>query len=715
MVSVSRTPASVVVRRSDADGEYRAGTYAFHDRATVAAGAACLEDVALTVCATVVSRPTRDRAILDAWLEVALLGPLPGRRLRARARGTGVDALPARRGARLPRARERRRRPPRPAGPIVPNHACAVSNLFAEFVLTRDGGSPGAGPWTREADNRRGRAVLFDFNGTLSHDEPVWFEIYTASSTPSAAARSARGVLRAARRPVRRRGRADVARRERPGLIEQGIDHYLAAAGDGSTVPESSREAVAAAAARVPVGIVTTAKRHVLDRSSPPPALVPASRSPSPRRTSRERSPTRRATWSRSPAPGVEPADVLVLEDTPLGVAAAKAAGVRCCRGARLGDRGAAGRSRRDRRPPRRGDDPPARGLTVLLLSRRVVAVLAVGVAFRRRSRVSSAASESPEGRSSCSPRSSASVRRLSPATYSATSPPSRRSGSPPSPARRTPLPASSELRRVDRDVEQLPGAGRRERGRLGARRSLRRSARHRGPEARRRQAALRGGRPGARRRSRSALRSRNVAGQAGDELRIASRSCPACRARVWHVGELNRRRDDRTTSRSRAGSTTSWQKLFQRRLGSTPSSSTTSRSVPGTRVVEGVLQALDPARQALVDETCGGSPGSRRAGSMSAKRCVPDPREVSGRKRGALAAVVPSPEKPLRARALQCGSGDHPPARSSTSVCAGCARARSRAPPCRPRRGRARRGSGPATTGAGSATAARRRPSGGE
>ena len=46
--------------------EYRVGTYAFHDRATVAAGAATLDDVALTVLATVISRPAPDRAILDA-------------------------------------------------------------------------------------------------------------------------------------------------------------------------------------------------------------------------------------------------------------------------------------------------------------------------------------------------------------------------------------------------------------------------------------------------------------------------------------------------------------------------------------------------------------------------------------------------------------------------------------------------------------------------
>src|SRR5438270_353561 len=46
--------------------EYRAGLYASHDRASVAAGAATLDDVALTIRATVVSRPAPDRAVLDA-------------------------------------------------------------------------------------------------------------------------------------------------------------------------------------------------------------------------------------------------------------------------------------------------------------------------------------------------------------------------------------------------------------------------------------------------------------------------------------------------------------------------------------------------------------------------------------------------------------------------------------------------------------------------
>src|ERR1700733_15870267 len=46
--------------------EVRVGTYIYHDRATVGAGAASLEDWALHLHATVVSRPTEDRAVIDA-------------------------------------------------------------------------------------------------------------------------------------------------------------------------------------------------------------------------------------------------------------------------------------------------------------------------------------------------------------------------------------------------------------------------------------------------------------------------------------------------------------------------------------------------------------------------------------------------------------------------------------------------------------------------
>src|SRR5690606_35889995 len=46
--------------------ERRPGTYVYFDRSQVAFGAASFEDCALTVLATVVSRPTPTRAVIDA-------------------------------------------------------------------------------------------------------------------------------------------------------------------------------------------------------------------------------------------------------------------------------------------------------------------------------------------------------------------------------------------------------------------------------------------------------------------------------------------------------------------------------------------------------------------------------------------------------------------------------------------------------------------------
>jgi D-serine deaminase-like pyridoxal phosphate-dependent protein len=126
--------------------EYRAGTYVFHDRATVGAGAATLDDVALTVCATVVSRPTRNRAILDAGSK-----SLSSDRSAAEGFGLVLDApestlvkldeehgyVELAHGDALELGQQVR---------IVPNHACVVSNLFAEFALVRDGALTGRWP-----------------------------------------------------------------------------------------------------------------------------------------------------------------------------------------------------------------------------------------------------------------------------------------------------------------------------------------------------------------------------------------------------------------------------------------------------------------------------------------------------------------------------------------------------------------------------------------
>lgn len=176
------------------------------------------------------------------------------------------------------------------------------------------------------------RAILFDFNGTLSHDEPIWFEVY-------------RELYAARGRPITRdeyfeqlAGLSDEEGVQKwlgasdPELVCEGIARFLAVAGDGSTVPLASRDAVAATAALMPVGIVTTARREVLD------AIVAAAgltRHVSLTITAEDVTRTKPDPEGYLVAlarlgEGIKPTEVLVVEDTPLGVTAAKAAGMRC-------------------------------------------------------------------------------------------------------------------------------------------------------------------------------------------------------------------------------------------------------------------------------------------------------------------------------------------------------------------------------------------------
>lgn len=121
--------------------EHRAGTYVYNDRSMVRAGHCGREDLAMHILATVVSRPTPTRAVIDAGskaLTSDLLGfadygeieGLPGARIVALSEEHGVVDLSACQG-RLPEVGEMLR--------IVPNHTCVVSNLFDRMVFHREG------------------------------------------------------------------------------------------------------------------------------------------------------------------------------------------------------------------------------------------------------------------------------------------------------------------------------------------------------------------------------------------------------------------------------------------------------------------------------------------------------------------------------------------------------------------------------------------------
>ncbi len=142
VVSVGGTPNMWNAHELGVTTEYRAGTYIYNDRNTVAAGVATLEDCALHVHVTLVSKPTEDRGVIDAGSKT-----LTSDLFRTGEDGYGLileypDAviwqLSEEHGAvdfsacaKKPVIGERLR--------VVPNHVCPVSNLHDEVYAHREG------------------------------------------------------------------------------------------------------------------------------------------------------------------------------------------------------------------------------------------------------------------------------------------------------------------------------------------------------------------------------------------------------------------------------------------------------------------------------------------------------------------------------------------------------------------------------------------------
>jgi D-serine deaminase-like pyridoxal phosphate-dependent protein len=129
-VSTGGTPDLYRAREVAPATEHRPGTYIYSDRYMVTHGVGTLEDCAIRIVATIVSRPTAGRAILDAGSKTLSSDPMglegygqileyPKATLPAMSEEHGhldVAACNAR-----PMIGER--------VTIIPNHACAVSNL----------------------------------------------------------------------------------------------------------------------------------------------------------------------------------------------------------------------------------------------------------------------------------------------------------------------------------------------------------------------------------------------------------------------------------------------------------------------------------------------------------------------------------------------------------------------------------------------------------
>ena len=179
------------------------------------------------------------------------------------------------------------------------------------------------------------RAAVFDFNGTLSDDEPILFAIYeTMFAEHGRPLTQGQYIDELAGHSEEEiigswlgRGRPDLDE-----LVAERIARYRDAVADGSTVYPEVREAFRYAAERVPVAIVSGAARAeivpVVEASGLAPlvsALVAADDvvegKPHPEGYLRV---------LELLGDGIRADEVVVFEDTEVGVTAAKAAGMYC-------------------------------------------------------------------------------------------------------------------------------------------------------------------------------------------------------------------------------------------------------------------------------------------------------------------------------------------------------------------------------------------------
>lgn len=171
------------------------------------------------------------------------------------------------------------------------------------------------------------KALVFDFNGTISDDEPVLIRVYqelfeevgrpiTADEYLSELAGHTDPEMF-----IRWLGVAD------PDLMEERIRRYNAIVADGSTVDEETRAAVGYAAERGPVGLVTSAYRSEVDPVLDVTGLRAAFSALVFLEDVTNGKPHPEPYLRAASLLGVAPSELVVLEDTDIGVSSAKAAG----------------------------------------------------------------------------------------------------------------------------------------------------------------------------------------------------------------------------------------------------------------------------------------------------------------------------------------------------------------------------------------------------
>jgi HAD superfamily hydrolase (TIGR01509 family) len=176
------------------------------------------------------------------------------------------------------------------------------------------------------------RAIVFDFNGTLSDDEPVLCEIFKQLFAEHGRQLSAQEYF------DELAGLSDPEivltwlGRDYPdvdGVVAQRVERYRDAVADGSTVHEHVREAVRYAAERVPVAICSGAARAEIEPVVASAGLAQLLRGIVSADDVADGKPHPEGYLKALELLGdVKPCEVLAIDDTEAGVASAKAAGL---------------------------------------------------------------------------------------------------------------------------------------------------------------------------------------------------------------------------------------------------------------------------------------------------------------------------------------------------------------------------------------------------
>lgn len=147
VVSAGGSPDMWLDEGLDLVTEYRAGTYIYNDRALMTRGTAAPDHCAMTVLATIVSRPTPDRAIIDAGsktLTSDLIGLEGYGEIREHPEAVIYKLneehglVDVSRCATKPELGDRVH--------VLPNHTCVVSNMFDQVYVVSNGALVGALP-----------------------------------------------------------------------------------------------------------------------------------------------------------------------------------------------------------------------------------------------------------------------------------------------------------------------------------------------------------------------------------------------------------------------------------------------------------------------------------------------------------------------------------------------------------------------------------------